>query len=92
MKPVDIHEGLDSTLLIVQSRLNDSGQKAGIEVVKEYGQLPKVIGYASQLNQVFMNIFSNGIDALESARDRETSSPGVWSKTVRATPSPTSGF
>ncbi|QIZ71806.1 CHASE2 domain-containing protein [Oxynema aestuarii] len=60
MKPVDLHEGIDSSLLILQSRL----QKEAIEIIKEYGNLPKVACYASQVNQVFMNILSNAIDAL----------------------------
>jgi len=58
-KDVDIHEGLDNTLLILSHKL-----KQGIEVVKEYGVLPKVLCYPSQLNQVFMNIISNAADAL----------------------------
>lgn len=65
MKPVDIHEGLDSTLLILHNRLKSKGNHSGIEVVKEYSQLPKVECYAGQLNQVFMNVISNAIDALE---------------------------
>ncbi|MEG4304665.1 AAA family ATPase [Microcoleus sp. D3_18a_C4] len=65
MKPVDIHSGIDSTLLILQHRLKKDAVGHGIEVVKEYGQLPKVNCYASGLNQVFMNILSNAIDAVE---------------------------
>lgn len=65
MKPVNIHDGIDSTLLILQHRLKSSPNSAGIKVVKEYGELPLVECYASQLNQVFMNIISNAIDALE---------------------------
>ncbi|WP_017719061.1 trifunctional serine/threonine-protein kinase/ATP-binding protein/sensor histidine kinase [Kamptonema formosum] len=78
MKPVDIHSGIDSTLLILQHRLNsgagggergsrgqDAGATKGIQVIKQYGQLPEVECYAGQLNQVFMNILSNAIDALE---------------------------
>lgn len=71
MKPVDIHEGIDSTLLILQYRLNYQGDESkdnltnGIEVIKNYGNLPKVICYASQLNQVFMNILTNAIDGIE---------------------------
>jgi signal transduction histidine kinase len=65
LKPVDIHEGIDHTLLILQHRLKAVGNAAGIEVIKDYGQLPKVTCYASQLNQVFMNLLSNAIDALE---------------------------
>ncbi|MGE5660405.1 MAG: CHASE domain-containing protein [Actinomycetota bacterium] len=66
MKPVDIHEGIDSTLLILQSRLKAKPNQPAIEVIKNYGNLPLVECYAGQLNQVFMNIISNAIDALES--------------------------
>lgn len=65
MKPANIHEGLDSTLLILHNRLKASGSNPGITVIKEYGNLPLVDCYAGQLNQVFMNIISNAIDALE---------------------------
>jgi len=68
MKPVDIHEGIDSTLMILQPRLRASLHEREIEIIKHYGQLPKVNCYVSQLNQVFMNIISNGIDALEQRR------------------------
>ncbi|PSB22304.1 hypothetical protein C7B76_04565 [filamentous cyanobacterium CCP2] len=69
MKPVDIHEGLDNTLLILQHRFKSRSNAAGIKIVKEYGELPPVECYASQLNQVFMNILSNAIDALEEAAE-----------------------
>ncbi|MDT9180060.1 MAG: PAS domain S-box protein [Limnospira sp. PMC 1291.21] len=69
MKPVDIHEGIDSTLLILQNRLKAKGSSSGIELVKKYGQLPRVECYAGQLNQVFMNILSNAIDALDNQPD-----------------------
>ncbi|OLP18505.1 hypothetical protein BST81_10520 [Leptolyngbya sp. 'hensonii'] len=65
MKPVDIHDGLDSTLLILQNRLKSREDRPGIEVLKDYGNLPLVECYAGQLNQVFMNILANAIDALE---------------------------
>jgi two-component system, NtrC family, sensor kinase len=74
LKAVDIHESLDNTLLILQLRLkaknvsaadNESFLIPGIEVIKDYGQLPKVTCYASQLNQVFLNILNNAIDALK---------------------------
>lgn len=65
MKPVDIHEGLDSTLLIVQNRLKANTNHPTIQVMKEYGNLPQVECFAGQLNQVFMNLISNAIDALE---------------------------
>jgi two-component system, NtrC family, sensor kinase len=63
IKPVDIHEGIDSTLMILQSRLKEVEHQP-IQVVKEYGNLPKVECYAGQLNQVFMNLLSNAIDAV----------------------------
>jgi signal transduction histidine kinase len=68
-KPFNIHEGIDSTLLILQHRLKPKGSYSGIQIVKEYGDLPLVECYASQLNQVFMNILSNGIDALEHQKE-----------------------
>jgi len=70
MKEVNIHEGIDSTLLILQNRLKSRPDHPGIEVQKEYATLPLVECYAGQLNQVFMNILSNAIDALEE-RDRQ---------------------
>jgi signal transduction histidine kinase len=65
MKPICIHEGIDSTLLILQHRLKARVDFPEIRVVKDYGNLPPVECYAGQLNQVFMNILSNAIDALE---------------------------
>ncbi|MEG4046016.1 MULTISPECIES: ATP-binding protein [unclassified Microcoleus] len=65
MKVADIHEGIDSTLMILQSRLNAKPGLANIQVIKEYGNLPRIECYPGQLNQVFMNILANAIDALE---------------------------
>ncbi|MEG4344151.1 PAS domain S-box protein [Microcoleus sp. A003_D6] len=65
MKPVDIHAGIESTLLILQHRLKSRDSRPEIEIIKEFGKLPLVECYASQLNQVFMNIIANGIDAIE---------------------------
>ena len=65
LKSVDIHEGIDNSLLIVQHRLKSQGDVGEIQVIKDYGKLPQVTCYASQLNQVFMNLLSNAIDALE---------------------------
>jgi PAS domain S-box-containing protein len=65
IKAVDLHEGIDSTLMILQSRLKAQGKHPEIQVIKEYGNLPKVECYVGQLNQVFMNLISNAIDALE---------------------------
>ncbi|HYW21616.1 MAG TPA: ATP-binding protein [Nodularia sp. (in: cyanobacteria)] len=64
-KTVDIHEGIDSTLLILQSRLKKAKTSENITLVKEYGTLPAVDCYPGLLNQVFMNILNNAIDALE---------------------------
>jgi two-component system, NtrC family, sensor kinase len=71
LKEVDIHEGIDSTLMILQHRLRASGNHCAIEVIKDYGSLPPVKCYARQINQVFMNILSNAIDALEEKRKIE---------------------
>jgi PAS domain S-box-containing protein len=65
MKKVDIHEGIDSTLLLLQSRLKFKTGYPQIEVVKEYGNIPLIECYPGQLNQVFMNLLANAIDALE---------------------------
>jgi signal transduction histidine kinase len=69
MKSVDIHEGIDSTVMLLQPRLRKEGGRLGIEVIKKYSKLPLITCYASQLNQVFMNILTNAIDALLVARD-----------------------
>jgi two-component system, NtrC family, sensor kinase len=65
VKAVDIHEGIDSTLMILKSRLKATLKHPSIEVIKEYIQLPLVECYPGQLNQVFMNILVNAIDSLE---------------------------
>lgn len=65
IKPVELHEGIDNTLIILKSRLKASEQQPEFKVIRKYGQLPLVECHAGQLNQVFMNILSNAIDALE---------------------------
>jgi signal transduction histidine kinase len=65
IKRVDIHEGIDSTLLILQHRLRETPGRPQIEVIKEYGQLPLVNCYPGQLNQVFLHLLNNAIDALQ---------------------------
>ncbi len=65
MKAVDIHEGIDSTLMILQNRLKAKSYQPEILVIKEYAEIPPVQCYAGELNQVFMNILTNAIDALE---------------------------
>ncbi|MEM9769209.1 MAG: ATP-binding protein [Cyanobacteria bacterium P01_D01_bin.71] len=64
-KIVDLHDCIDSTLLILEHRLKANDQRPEIKVIKDYGQLPLVECFASQLNQVFMNLLANAIDALE---------------------------
>ena len=65
MKYVDIHEGIESTLLILQNQLKAKPGRPEIQVIKNYGKLPLVECHAGQLNQVFMNILSNAIDAVQ---------------------------
>ncbi|MEG4218437.1 PAS domain S-box protein [Microcoleus sp. Pol14C6] len=72
MKPVNLHEGIDSTLLILNHRLKGNGEKPQIQIVKQYGELPTVECFAGPINQVFMNILSNAIDALEDANSRQS--------------------
>lgn len=65
MKAVDIHEGIDNTLVILLHQLKDKPGHPEIQVIKEYGNLPLVECYAGQLNQVFMNLLVNAIDAID---------------------------
>lgn len=71
-KAVDIHEGIDSTLLILQHRLKDKAERSGIQVIRDYANLPLIECYPGQINQVFMNILANAIDALEEANVKRT--------------------
>jgi len=65
MKTTDVHQGLESTLILLQNRLNKKPNRPAIEVNKQLGMLPKVECYPGQLNQVFINILSNAIEALD---------------------------
>ena len=65
MKSIDLHEGIDSTLLILQNRLKAKPGRGEIKIIKEYDILPLIECYGGELNQVFMNLLSNAIDALE---------------------------
>ena len=71
-KPVDIHEGIDSTLMILQNRLKAKPNFPEIQIVKKYSSLPPIDCFPSQLNQVLMNILANAIDALESQKSLST--------------------
>jgi signal transduction histidine kinase len=73
-----IHEGLDSTLMLLKHRLKDIGNRPQIDIIKNYNELPPITCYPGQLNQVFMNIIANAIDAfddLHSADDSTTNLP-----------------
>ncbi|MDB9511619.1 HAMP domain-containing sensor histidine kinase, partial [Kamptonema animale CS-326] len=63
--PFNIHEGIDSTILILKYRLKANDERPAIEVVKDYGNISAIECFPGQLNQVFMNIIANAIDALE---------------------------
>lgn len=69
VKEIELHEGIDSTLLILNSRLKACADRVAITIVRDYGMLPKVECSGGPLNQVFMNILSNAIDALEERRE-----------------------
>jgi two-component system, NtrC family, sensor kinase len=77
----NIHDGIDSTLMILQNRLKAKPDYPAIAVNKSYGELPLVECYPGQLNQVFMNILVNAIDALEDAKERYQN-PATDSTTV----------
>ncbi|WP_375505107.1 MASE1 domain-containing protein [uncultured Nostoc sp.] len=87
LKAVDIHQGIDSTLVILQHRLQATATRPQIQVTKEYGQLPLIECDAGSLNQVFMNLLSNAIDALEesnqgrSFQDISAKPNAIWIQT-----------
>lgn len=82
MKQVDLHEGIDNTLLILQHRLKSKDQHHEIQVFKEYNDLPPVACYPGQLNQVFMNILSNAIEAFQqSESSNQQPSPTITIRT-----------
>ncbi|MBL1176622.1 sensor histidine kinase [Pantanalinema sp. GBBB05] len=83
-KSVNIHEGIDSTLMILHNRLKAKSEHPEIAIVKEYGALPNIKCYPGQLNQVFMNLFTNAIDALEEALNQPEwgdRQPTIWIRT-----------
>ena len=71
-KRVDIHSGIDSTLMILHNRLKAKSIYPEIEIIKEYSYLPLIECYPGQLNQVFMNILANAIDALDDYNSKRT--------------------
>ncbi|MBH8575424.1 AAA family ATPase [Nostocaceae cyanobacterium CENA369] len=78
--PFNIHDGIDSTILILRHRLKANENRPEIEIVKDYGKLPLVNCFAGQLNQVFMNLLANAIDALEE------SNKGLSLEVIQANP------
>lgn len=77
MSLVNLHDCLDSTLLILQHRLKDTAPHGGIQILKDYGDFSEIYCYPGQLNQVFMNLLGNAIDAIEESR---TAIPDVKTK------------
>ncbi|MBI4781717.1 MAG: HAMP domain-containing histidine kinase [Oscillatoriophycideae cyanobacterium NC_groundwater_1537_Pr4_S-0.65um_50_18] len=87
VKEVNIHEGIDSTLMILQNRLKAKSDRPAIEVIKHYSPLPSVECYAGQLNQVFMNLLANAIDALEEGiKITQHSAPSItiWTEVLNS--------
>ena len=82
-KSVNIHDGIESTLLILQHRLNKIDDDTKIEIIKQYSKLSKVECYAGQLNQVFMAILVNAIESLESAFMPDLMSPDLMSVAIQ---------
>jgi len=78
----DLHDGLESTLLILKHRLKGNGQRGPIEIIKEYQELPVILCYPEQLNQVFMNLLANSIDALDERCEKTGNSSSEESYTI----------
>lgn len=81
IKAVDIHEGIDSTLLLLHDRLKEEGNRPEIQVIKNYGDLPLITCYPSQMNQVFINVLNNAIDAFEMESEQAafpSPNPTIW--------------
>lgn len=82
IQSVNIHENIDRTLMILHNRLKAQVHRPEIEIIKEYSEIPCIDCYSGPLNQVFMNILSNAIDALEMKYDNSSlESPKIWIQT-----------
>ncbi|WP_159790800.1 ATP-binding protein [Sodalinema gerasimenkoae] len=75
MKSVNLHEGIDSTVMVLQNRLRGHGKRPDISLVKQYGNIPNVTCYASQINQVLMNVLDNAIDAIQERLKQQPDPP-----------------
>ncbi|MGI0490698.1 GAF domain-containing protein [Alkalinema pantanalense CENA528] len=84
LKSVDLHEGIENTLMIINHRLTNPDEPSAIQIIKEYGDLPLVTCYANQLNQVFMNLLNNAIDALNTQGQNADSSFTPWIRITTA--------
>ncbi|MEM9003794.1 MAG: ATP-binding protein [Cyanobacteria bacterium P01_F01_bin.86] len=76
-KSVDLHEGINNTLVLLSHRFKSSTKRPEIQVIKHFGLLPKVECCPEQLNQVFMNILTNAIDALDTDSDNQPTEPCI---------------
>ena len=84
-KVVNLHDGLESTLMVLQSRLKSQRHRPDIKIIKFYGDIPQVNCYPSELNQVFLNLFNNAIDALDNNGDSPVHSGSNNSPTITLT-------
>ncbi len=84
-QPANLHEGIDNSILILHNKLRARAEYPEIKVIKNYGKLPLVECYAGQINQVFMNLLSNSIDALEDAcnQKRREATDSNWKPLIR---------
>jgi signal transduction histidine kinase len=85
MKPANLHDGLESTLLILQHRLKSVGNRSEIAIVRQYGDLPLVSCHLGQLSQVFMNLLANAIDVFHEQDEQSVAgkkSPCITIETV----------
>lgn len=82
----DLHESIDSTLLILKYRLKGNERRPEIQILKDYENLPKIMGFPGALNQVFMNIIAKGIDVFDEMsqqrEDMNANSPQIWITTA----------
>jgi two-component system NtrC family sensor kinase len=84
IKSVDVHQSIESTLMILGHRLKANADRSEIDVIKDYGELPLVECYAGLLNQVFMNLLTNALDALDT-KARTQGYQGIGDETAQIT-------
>ncbi|WP_171971737.1 CHASE domain-containing protein [[Limnothrix rosea] IAM M-220] len=86
LKIIDVHSGLDNTLIFLHSRFRGNARRSEIQIQRQYGELPEIECYASDLNQVFMHIINNAIDVLETFQPPQnhlTEQPTITISTAR---------